>query len=204
MEDGNCTYEWCQSVHDGDSERIAHHHNHIGQFTAKTATIDVIVRYAERLDGRPSVLPHISLIMATLDITEPSTLDLTPREARIWAGQLEALGGAPWLAERLKAGADLLSEWECNEFDDLPHRVTEAERHTPVAYLIALQAAAKAARDTLEGFERLPVAALDAMELMKWVGEYRGVVRTMVESVEAIDLADLDDVRITVIDRGQR
>lgn len=198
-----CEFGWCESTHEDDTEHLIRHHRHIGQFTAKNASIDVLIRYAERV-GQDSVWPHVSLIMETLGESEESTLDLTPREARIWAGQLKVLNGAPWLAEKLTEAADLLSEWEFNEFDDVPHRVTEPrERHTPAAYLIALQAAAKAARETLEGFERLPVATLDALELMRWVGEYRGVVRSMVESVEAIDL-DAMDIRINVIDRSAR
>lgn len=199
MNDGNCTLQWCRADHDDDTERFAHHQNHIGQFTAKTVTIDVIARWAEPLDGQQGVLPHVSLIMETAGEAETPTLDLTPREARIWAGQLAVFNGAPWLVDKLTEGADMLTEWEFNEFDeDTPHRVTEFEkRHTPAAYLIALQAAAQAARDTLEGFERLPTSALDALELMKWVGEYRGVVRSMVESVDALaDNLDAVDVHV--------
>lgn len=179
-----CTLTWCQAPHDDDTDRIAHHYQEIGEYRAGQATVNVVARWAERIDGRPSIDPHVSIFTNTPD--DDHVIDLTPREARIWAGQLKVLDGSPWLAGQLTSGADMLHEWEVDEFGGMPHRVTDVPRNTPAAYFFALKAAADAARLTLEAFERMPVAALNAMELMRWVGEYRGIVRSMVETIDAV------------------
>lgn len=181
-----CELDWCTAPHDDDDHSL-HHHNHLGEYRTDTATVDVVARWAERLDGRRGVDPHVSIFTTTAG--EEHTIDLTPHEARIWAGQLEAFDAAPWLAERLTAGADMLREWEVNEYAGVPHRVADRPTHPPESYVFALRAAVGLSRATLASFEELPTTTMAALDLSRWIGEFRTCVRSLVQTVEALDTA---------------
>lgn len=186
MKQLSCKLTWCQSAHDDDTERNFHHHNHLGQFRANAATIDVVARWAERRDGRQGVDPHVSIFMKTAGEAE-TVSDLTPREARIWAAQLDVFNGAPWLTEKLTAGADMLADWDHSDLGDAPHRVSDRPTVPPESYIFAIRMAARSARKTLAEFERFPITAMDALGLASVIGEYRGYVRYLTEALEAVE-----------------
>lgn len=186
MGNPNCELAWCESPHDNDTQRIAKHYRRLGAFDRGDTTITVAARWAERLDGRPSVDPHITIFTDAPGIQQ-TTVDLTPREARIWAGQLEVFNGAPWLAARLTEGADLLADWEVEEFAGVSHRVTDRPTTPPDSYVHALHTAVQVARSTLAAFEEFPAATMEALDLARWVGEFRATVRGLVSAVEQLD-----------------
>lgn len=181
-----CSVTWCRSLtHDDETSHIAHHFNQLGQFAAETATVEVVARWGERRDGRPSVDPHVSIFTTTPG--EPqSVIDLTPREARLWAGQLEVLNATPWLAGKLLEGADLLHEWEHDEYAGVRHQVAENPGDHRSAMLM-VNAAVDMSRDALAGFERIPPAAIEALGLKSWIDKYRDVVTLLIQSVEAME-----------------
>jgi hypothetical protein len=187
MENPNCELAWCESPHN-NMRRIANHYRRLGAFDCGDTTVTVMARWAERLDGRPTVGAHLTIFTDAPGIQQ-ATIDLTPREARIWAGQLEVFNGAPWLAARLREGADMLHEWEAEEFAGVPHRVADRPTTAPESYVFALRAAVSLSRATLESFEELPATTMAALDLARWIGEFRTCVRSLVQAVEALDTA---------------
>jgi hypothetical protein len=184
MNDGNCTLTWCEAPHDDDTANLAHHHNHIHTYVGTDIRVDVVARWAERRTRPGSVLPHVSLF--TEMSGETHVLDLMPNDARIWAVNLSVFDGAQWLADALNAGADMLAEHEDHEDDGLPHRVAESAPGRPGA-LVALRAARDVARSALEEFDRFPVGTMEALDLARWIGEFRGYVRYLVEALDALE-----------------
>lgn len=185
MNDANCPLTWCRSAHDDDTAAVAHHHNRIAHTTANDTTIDVIARWAERRTKPGSVLPHVSIFTETPG-SETGVIDITALDARLWATNLSVLGGPQWLADALNAGADLLADREDDERAELRHRVAEAPPG-PARSLVALRTARDVARSALEEFDRFPIATMEALDLARWIGEFRGYVRYMVEALDALE-----------------
>lgn len=120
-----CTVGWCTVDHADDNERIAHHRATIDAQTIDSTTLCVVALWAERLDGRAGVLPHIAVIAP--GSPDPLRVDLTPREASTWSALLTVTRSRPWLAEALATGAEMLAAHDDHEHDGQPHRVALVE-----------------------------------------------------------------------------
>jgi len=113
----SCAVTWCTSPHLYDTEQVSHHTAVIAD-NDETARVSILA--SERLDGRPSVAAHVAVIgRGGLHV------DLTPRDAASWAALLTATRGRPWLAAALGRAAEILAADADDEYDDVPHYVTE-------------------------------------------------------------------------------
>jgi hypothetical protein len=119
-----CAVAWCTGPHDNDSALIAHHRAVIVERTIDGTIVAVTALWAEKLNGRGGVEPHLAIIASTT----PDVLhvDFTTREAATFSKVLTLLGGPVWLAEGLYAGTWMLAPYCDHESDGLPHRVAES------------------------------------------------------------------------------
>ncbi|MEV5711268.1 hypothetical protein [Actinoallomurus sp. NPDC052274] len=115
MERIPCRISWCDATHQNDKPNRANHR----KVLLDSETVRVVARWTERLDGRPSMGPIISV--RSPHVPDAFGLDLSPKEAVELCDLLCALwenSGVLGFASTLAAGAAVLAPHDAYSADE--------------------------------------------------------------------------------------